>query len=170
MVINISKIKTEALLLFCRDLILSYKDNNELKSYDLDSSLMEEFNNIGIKILEEINKITFSQEYYIRNSKNFRVRAILNCYDFINKELSKNLKNSEEFNPSMLYFSMLTLWFKELEKESKSKEFIYFLLYPYENVYDKLLIKIKNIEYKNMSIKMLELSEKIIYKYEKVVL
>ena len=170
MVINISKIKTEALLLFCRDLILSYKDNNELKSYDLDSSLMEEFNNIGIKILEEINKITFSQEYYIRNSKNFRVRAILNCYDFINKEISKNLKKNEEFNPSMLYFSMLTLWFKELEKESNSKEFIYFLLYPYGTVYDKLLIGIKNVEYKNMSIKMIELAEKIIYKYDKVVL
>ena len=70
----------------------------------------------------------------------------------------------------MLYFSMLTLWFKELEKESNSKEFIYFLLYPYGTVYDKLLIGIKNVEYKNMSIKMIELAEKIIYKYDKVVL
>ena len=70
----------------------------------------------------------------------------------------------------MLYFSLLNLWFKELEKENKSKEFIYFLLYPYENVYDKLLIGIKNIEYKAMNIKMIELAEKIVYKYEKIVL
>ena len=33
MVINISKIKTEALLLFCKDLILSYKDVEELDNY-----------------------------------------------------------------------------------------------------------------------------------------
>lgn len=170
MVINISKIKTEALLLFCRDLILSYKDNNELKGYGLDNEVLIEFNNLGLTILNEINKITFSHGYYLKNSRNFRVKAILNCYDFINKEISKNLKKNEEFNPSMLYFSMLTLWFKELEKESNSKEFIYFLLYPYGTVYDKLLIGIKNVEYKNMSIKMIELAEKIIYKYDKVVL
>lgn len=46
----------------------------------------------------------------------------------------------------------------------------YFLLYPYGTVYDKLLIGIKNVEYKNMSIKMIELAEKVIYKYDKVVL
>ncbi|WP_198304312.1 hypothetical protein [Arcobacter vandammei] len=170
MVINISKVKTEALLLFCRDLILSYKDNNDTNSYGLDKEILIEFNNISLDILKEINKVTFSQDYYIKNRKNFRIKAILNCYDFINKELSKNLKENEEFNPSMLYFSLLTLWFKELGKENKSKEFIFFLLYPYEIVYDKLLIGIKNIEYKTMNIKMIELAEKVIYKYEKIVL
>lgn len=169
MVINISKIKTEALLLFCKDLIVSYKDSEELSKYGLDRDIFNEFNNIGLKILDEIEKVTFSQDYYLKNYKNFRVKAILNCYDFINKEITKNLKVNEEFNPSMLYFSMLTIWFKELQKENKSKEFIYFLIYPYENVYDKLLVQIKNIEYKSMNIKMIELAEKIIYKYDKVI-
>lgn len=170
MVINISKIKTEALLLFCKDLILSYKDIEELDNYGLDKNILTEFNIIGLAILNEINKVTFHQDYYLKNYKNFRVKAVLNCYDFISKEVSRNLQINQKFNPSMLYFSMLTLWFKELQKENKSKEFIYFLLYPYENVYDKLLVGIKNIEYKAMNIKMIELAEKIIYKYEKVVL
>ena len=170
MVINISKIKTEALLLFCKDLILSYKDIEELDNYGLDKNILTEFNIIGLAILNEINKVTFHQDYYLKNYKNFRVKAVLNCYDFISKEVSKNLQINQKFNPSMLYFSMLTLWFKELQKENKSKEFIYFLLYPYENVYDKLLVGRKNIEYKAMNIKMIELAEKIIYKYEKVVL
>ena len=170
MVINISKIKTEALLLFCKDLILSYKDVEEFDSYGLDKNILTEFNNIGLVILDEINKVTFPQDYYLKNYKNFRIKAVLNCYDFINKEVSKNLHINQAFNPSMLYFSLLNLWFKELEKENKSKEFIYFLLYPYENVYDKLLVGIKNIEYKAMNIKMIELAEKIVYKYEKIVL
>lgn len=167
MVINISKIKTEALLLFCKDLILSYKDNNDIKEYGLDRDILVEFNNIGLTILKEIEKITFSQDYYIRNRKNFRVKAILNCYDFINKEVSKNLKLNEEFNPSMLYFSLLTLWFKELNKESTSKEYIYFILYPYFQVYDKFLVNIKNLEFKGLNIKMIELAEKVIFNFDK---
>ena len=65
MVINISKIKTEALLLFCKDLILSYKDVEELDSYGLDKNILTEFNNIGLVILDEINKVTFPQDYYL---------------------------------------------------------------------------------------------------------
>lgn len=167
MVINISKIKTEALLLFCKDLILSYKDNNDIKEYGLDRDILVEFNNIGLTILKEIEKITFSQDYYIRNRKNFRVKAILSCYDFINKEVSKNIKINEEFNPSMLYFSLLTLWFKELNKESTSKEYIYFILYPYFQVYDKFLVNIKNLEFKGLNIKMIELAEKVIFNFDK---
>ncbi|QKF74249.1 hypothetical protein AFAEC_2104 [Aliarcobacter faecis] len=167
MVINISKIKTEALLLFCKDLILSYKDNNDIKEYGLDRDILVEFNNIGLTILKEIEKITFSQDYYIRNRKNFRIKAILSCYDFINKEVSKNLKLNEEFNPSMLYFSLLTLWFKELNKESTSKEYIYFILYPYFQVYDKFLVNIKNLEFKGLNIKMIELAEKVIFNFDK---
>ena len=65
--------------------------------------------------------------------------------------MSKNLKENEEFNPSMLYFSMLALWFKELDKESRNKEFIYFTIYPYSQIYNKFLIKNKDIEYKNIN-------------------
>jgi hypothetical protein len=67
----------------------------------------------------------------------------------------------------MLYFSLLAVWFKELNKESRSKEYIYFILYPYANVYDKLLVEIKNKEFKVLNIKMLELAEEIIYKFDR---
>ena len=67
----------------------------------------------------------------------------------------------------MLYFSLLALWFKELNKESKSKEYIYFILYPYSNVYDKLLVEIKDKEFKLLNIKMIELAEKVIYNFDK---
>ena len=109
-------------------------------------------------------------KYYIDNQKNFRVKAILKCYNFISKELEKNLKQNEEFNPSLLYFSILALWFKELNKESTSKEFIFFTLYPYSAIYDKFLIKMSNVEYKIMNIKMIELSEIIVSKYDRLAL
>ena len=67
----------------------------------------------------------------------------------------------------MLYFSLLAVWFKELNKESRSKEYIYFLLYPYSQVYDKLLIEIKNKEFRALNIKMIELAENVIYKFDK---
>jgi len=164
MILNISKIKTEALLLFCKDLIESYKDIKPDSKVDL--KLHEEFQAINQEILKQLLVTLREPRYYIENQKNFRVKAIINCYNFINNELSKNLKQNEEFNPSMLYFSFLALWFKELNKESTSKEFIFFTLYPYVNIYDKFLVKIKDIEYKTINIKMIELAEKVIYKFD----
>lgn len=168
MILNISKIKTESLLLFCKDLILSYINKEESTDYGLDKEVVSEFNKISLDILNEILKVTLKDEYYLKNRKHYRVKAILDTYNFINSEISKNFKENDSFNPSMLYFSMLTLWFNELEKESRSKEYIYFLLYPYANVYDKLLITIKNPEFKALNIKMIELAEKVIYKLDKV--
>ena len=95
------------------------------------------------------------------------IKAILNGYNFINNEISKNLKENETFNPSMLYFSLLALWFKELNKESTSKEYIYFILYPYFQVYDKFLVNMKDPEFKKLNIKMIELAEKVIYNFDK---
>lgn len=167
MILNLSKIKTESLLLICRDLILSYKDNEDIQTYGLDNEVSKNFNSVSQDILKEIQKVTFKDEYYIKNQKHYRVRAIIDAYNFINKELSKELKKDEVFNPSMLYFSLLAVWFKELNKESKSKEYIYFIIYPYSHTYDKLLLNIQSIEFKNMNIKMLELAEKIIFKLDK---
>jgi hypothetical protein len=167
MILNLSKIKTESLLLFCKDLILSYKDKGDIEKYVTDKDIIEGFNNIGNDMLKEISKITFPQNYYLENRKHYRIKAILDGYNFINKEISKNLKQNEEFNPSMLYFSLLALWFKELNKESKSKEYIYFIIYPYSHVYDKFLVEIKDKEFKLLNIKMIELAEKIIYKFDK---
>ena len=62
----------------------------------------------------------------------------------------------------MLYFSMLATWFAELQKESKSKQYIYFIIYPYANVYDKLLVNIKDQAFKNMNIEMINIAEKIV--------
>lgn len=145
MILNISKIKTEALLLFCRDLINTYKDVKPKTKSDLD--LYYEFETINSDILKQLSNILYEPKYYIDNQKNFRVKAILKCYNFISKELEKNLKQNEEFNPSLLYFSILALWFKELNKESTSKEFIFFTLYPYSFISDKSIIFIFIILY-----------------------
>ena len=144
MILNLSKIKTESLLLFCRDLILSYKDKVDLENSGVDKDIIENFNNIGINMLKEIKKVTYSDTYYLNNRKTSRVKAILEGYNFINKEISTNLKENQSFNPSMLYFSLLALWFKELNKESRSKEDIFFINYPYFHAYDKLLVEMKN--------------------------
>ena len=170
MILNLSKIKTESLLLFCKDLILSYKDNEDLENYGVDKEILEEFNNIGNDMLKQILNVTLSQNYYLENRKHYRIKAILDGYNFINNEVSNHLKQNEEFNPSMLYFSLLALWFKELNKESTSKEFIFFTLYPYSFIYDKFLIKMSDVEYKIMNIKMIELSEIIVSKYDRLIL
>ncbi|MBD3829327.1 MAG: hypothetical protein IE890_02450 [Arcobacter sp.] len=167
MILNVSKIKTESLLLFCKDLILSYKDRVDVNDYGMDKEVIEKFNNIGNDMLKQILNVTFPQNYYLQNRKHYRIKAVLDGYNFINDEISKNLKENEAFNPSMLYFSLLAVWFKELNKESRSKEYIYFLLYPYSQVYDKLLIEIKNKEFRALNIKMIELAENVIYKFDK---
>ena len=167
MILNLSKIKTQSLLLFCKDLILSYKGKDDIEKYIIDKYVIEKFNNIGNDMLKQISNVTYPQNYYLENRKHYRIKVVLDGYNFINNEISKNLKENEEFNPSMLYFSLLALWFKELNKEAKSKEYIYFILYPYSNVYDELLVGIKDKEFKILNIKMIELAEKIIYKFDK---
>ena len=167
MILNVSKIKTQSLLLFCKDLILSYKDKLDLENYGVDKDVIENFNNIGNDMLKQISNITYPQNYYLENRKHYKIKSILDGYNFINNEISKNLKQNEEFNPSMLYFSLLALWFKELNKESKSKEYIYFILFPYANVYDKFLVEIKDKDFKLLNIKMIELAEEVIYKFDK---
>ena len=167
MILNLSKIKTQSLLLFCKDLILSYKGKDDIEKYIIDKYVIEKFNNIGNDMLKQISNVTYPQNYYLENRKHYRIKVVLDGYNFINNEISKNLKQNEEFNPSMLYFSLLALWFKELNKEAKSKEYIYFILYPYSNVYDELLVGIKDKEFKILNIKLIELAEKIIYKFDK---
>ncbi|MGB0989503.1 hypothetical protein CRV03_07635 [Arcobacter sp. F155] len=171
MILNLSKIKTEALLLFCKDLILSYKDKED-SFFNIDKETVKYINTISEEILTQINNVTFPTEHYLKNKKHYRISAVLKAYDFINNSLTKEFEKIEEskrvFNPSMLYFSMLAVWFKELDKESRSKEYIYFTIYPYANVYDKLLINIKDENFKKINIMMLELAETIIYNYNSI--
>jgi hypothetical protein len=166
MIINLSKIKTEALLLLCRDIITSY-ENSEEKNFLINEDIKIYMNNVSKDILKELNKIIRDNDFYIKNrSTSYRVSGVLKAYNFISSELSKEFKEGVEFNPSMLYISLLAMWFKELSKESKSKEYIYFLLYPYSNVYDKLLLKIKDEKFKIMNINMIEIAERVILKYD----
>ena len=166
MILNISKIKTESLLLFCKDLILAYKDKDDVNISGTDRKLIEKFNKISDEMLKQIDKATFPSDYYIKNRKHYRIKAVLDGYNFINKEISKSLEKKEAFNPSMLYFSLLALWFKELNKESRSKEYIFFTIYTYSNVYDELLVKIKNSDFKKLNISMIEVAEEVIYKLD----
>ena len=170
MILNLSKIKTEALLIFCKDLISSYKDKEE-KLFDIDDEIDKYISEISNDMYKQMNNCTFPNEHYIKNRTHYRIKAVLEAYNFINKEITKELSDGEKgklFNPAMLYFSLLAVWFKELDKESRSKEYIYFTIYPYANVYDKLLVNIKDEQFKRLNIAMLELAERVIYKLDKV--
>lgn len=167
MILNLSKIKTEALLLFCKDLISSYKEKDE-KIFNIDDDINKYINDISDDMYKQMQNCTFPNEYYMKNRKHYRIKAVLDGYNFINKELTHELEKGKVFNPAMLYFSLLAVWFKELDKESRSKEYIYFIIYPYANVYDKLLLNIKDEEFKSLNIAMMEVAEKVVYKLDKI--
>lgn len=167
MILNLSKIKTEALLLFCKDLILSYKDKEE-KIFNISDEIDQYMCEISDDMLKNICNITFENEHYLQNRKHYRIKAVLDAYNFINSEISQSLKDKTEFNPSMLYFALLATWFKELDKESRSKEYIYFIIYPYSNVYDKLLLNIDDEKFKRLNISMIEIAEKVILELDRL--
>jgi len=170
MVINSSKIKTEALLLLCRDIITSYEDNKN-ENFSINKDIKEYMTEVSSDILKELNKVIRDNAFYIDNrATSYRVASILKAYNYISSELSKEFKEGAEFNPTMLYIALLSMWFKELDKESKAKEYIYFLLYPYSKIYDKLLLNIEDEKFKIMNIKMLEIAERVILKYDKFLL
>lgn len=161
MVLNLSKIKTEALLLFCKDLILQYQNNNE-NIFGIDQSTVNLIDYTTQNFLKAINSTIHEHKYYIQHSQNSRIKSIILSYEFIGKELSKLLKEGKPFNPSMLYIALLATWFTEYGNESESKEFIYFSLYPYAQVYDTLLINQKNTEYKALNLSMINVAETVI--------
>jgi len=163
MILNTSKIKTEALLLFCKDIILSYQQKEDA-SFNVNEEVKEYVNSVTEDILKQLNLCTKPNEFYLKQKNNSRVKAILASYNFINKNVSKELENRKTFNPSMLYLSLMATWFAELGMESKSKEFIYFSMYPYADIYDKLLINIKDTHFKALNISMIDTAETIIYK------
>lgn len=165
MILNISKIKTEALLLFCKDIILSYNLRDEVL-FDVEEEVKTYINSVTSDILKQLHLCTHPNDFYLKKQRNSRIKAVLSAYNFINKSLSKELQDGKTFNPSMLYLSMMATWFAELSKESKSKEFIYFSIYPYADVYDKLLINIKDVNFKALNISMLDIAERITVKLD----
>lgn len=168
MIINTDKIKTEALLVFCRDLIDSYKKIDTM--IDVSIELKQKIATETDTILAQINKITRSNNFYMSNKNHFKVKAILNCYYFLKDKCENSLATNELFNPSMLYFSFLTFWFAELQKEKNSKEYMFFNIYPFCEVYDDFIIKTNNTKYKMLNLKMSEIAENIILAYNKTII
>ena len=168
MILNLTKIKTEALLLFCKDLIQAYEQNSS-NFFNIEDEIIKFIDDEIIKLLDQINKCTKRKEYYLNKQTNFHIRAVLKSYDQINLQISKNFNEKEPFNPSMLCFALLSTWFAELEKESKSPEYLYFSLYSYSIVYDKLMIEANNSQFKLINIKMLNIAESTIKQYDKFI-
>jgi hypothetical protein len=166
MILNTSKIKTEALLLFCKDIIFSYQTANS-DLFDIDNELKVFIEKNTNEILRELNKLTKPYDFYLRQKNSVYVKAILLSYEYLNTSLNKHLENGKTFNPSMLYFSLLATWFAELQKEARSKEYIYFIIYPYALVYDKLLLNLTNQEFKALNISMITIAEKVIMGLDK---
>jgi len=163
MILNISKIKTEALLLFCRDLIDAYAKSKE-QLFDVNEDIVAYIDNTIIQLQKAINYSVQPQQYYIYNCKNSRIKAILKSYEYINSSISKHLLQGQQFNPAMLCFSLLTTWFAEFGYEKNSKEFIYFTIYPYSQIYDKLLLNLDNKEYKVLNVSMITIAEDVMLK------
>lgn len=164
MIINTSSVKTEALLLFCRDIIDNYKLSDE-NLFNIGEDL-KKFVGLNIDDLEHaINVIIQKNDYYIRNRKIHRIKIILKYYNFLNKTISQYFQNDTSFNPSMICFSLLATWFKELEHQKESKEFIYFTIYPYGEIFDNLIVNIKDDKYKKLNIKMIQIAEDVLIKF-----
>ena len=125
MIINSTKVKTEALLLFCRDLITSYnRDNDDM--FSINSNIKTFMNDRIEQLLKAINISVQPIDYYTRNSKVSRISIILKTYQYINNSVSKQLKDGDKFNPSMLCFALLSTWFAELDITKEDKEFLFF--------------------------------------------
>ncbi len=161
MIINSSKVKTEALLLFCRDLIESYKINKN-QVFNIDNVTREFIDDRSEQLLCAINLIVQPTDYYLRNSKVSRITVILKSYDYITKQITKKFREKDPFNPAMLCFGLLCSWFAELSINEDEKEFLYFSIYPYGEIYDKLLLNINDSSYKKINLSMLNIAENVV--------
>jgi hypothetical protein len=166
MIVNISKIKTEALLLLSKELIKSYIYKDE-KIFFVDETTTKFIEDRTYDIYTNIIKTIHKDEAYT-NGSNVHARFVMKYFDFLNKQITKELKMGEPFNPSVLLFSMLATWFLELGHESKSKEYLYFSLFTYGEIYDLMFVNTQDVAYKAMNIKMVDIAERIIYKYDGV--
>lgn len=166
MIINSSKVKSEALLLLCKELITSYQNNDEI-FFQISPQMKSFIDEQTQYLLKAINVVTQSKDYYIRNIRVSRIALIVKSYDFINTTLSKRFQKGEKFNPAMLCFALLSTWFAELSINENEKEFLYFSLYPYSEIYDTMLLHIEDIEYKKLNLSMLQIAEETIYALHK---
>jgi len=166
MILNIEDIKTEALLLFCRDLIQTYQ-NSDIELFKIDKKLKIFISKHIEDLSKAINTVALPNEYYLRNAKVSRISMIIKQYSSLNKMVSKYLYDNAPFNPAMLCFSLLATWFKELEQATNSKQYVVFTIYPYWEIYDSLLINIEDNDYKKLNSSMIDIAETVILKYYK---
>jgi len=163
MIINSSKVKSEALLLFCRELILSY-ENSDDSIFDISTDIKTFIDEQTKQLYKAINVVIQPNDYYIRNTRVTRIAIIIKTYEHISKNISKQFAKGDVFNPAMLCFALLSTWFAELSITEDDKEFLYFNIYPYSEIYDKLLLHINNIQYKQLNLTMLQIAEDTIFK------
>jgi hypothetical protein len=163
MIINSSKVKSEALLLFCRELILSYEKSDD-DLFDISTEIKTFIDEQTKQLNRAINVVIQPNDYYMRNTRVTRIAIIIKTYEFLSSTISKKLAKGDVFNPAMLCFALLSTWFAELSITEEDKEFLYFNIYPYSEIYDKLLLNIDQIQYKQLNIKMLQIAEDTIFK------
>ncbi len=150
-------------MLFCRELINSYQNSDE-NIFNISDSIKIFVDEQTEHLHKAINVSIQPKDYYIRNIRVSRIAIILKTYDHINANISKKLKQGDKFNPAMLCFALLSTWFAELSINEDDKEFLYFTLYPYSEIYDKLLLNLEDINYKNLNLNMLSIAEDTIFK------
>jgi len=164
MIVNIYEAKTEALLFMCREIILFYRDK-DTNSFNISANIKKYIYQEIETILKGINAIIQPKQYYIQNQKFVRMRYIIQYVNFLEQQLSIMLKKNEVFNPSILVVSLLTTWFKEFEIVD-NKVYVFFKIYPYWEFFDKIFIEIKDKRFKQISYKMLDISERLLLKYK----
>jgi hypothetical protein len=163
MIINIEQIKTEALLIFCKDLIISYQNSKIV--VDIENEIIEKMQIQTDLILKEIDKIIKPYNFYLQNQNNFKIKAILNAHSFLITFCNKEFKNNEVFNPFILVLSILTYWFGEFGKGKNIKQYIFFSIYPFCEIYDNFFVKTKNTNYKIINLKTIEIAEELTKAY-----
>lgn len=162
MIINISKVKSESLLLFCRDLIESYNQNDSIAFEN--KELNEFIEQRTAQLLKAINIYCQDIPYYLRNSKVSRIAMIIKSYNYLNNTINKKLQKNQLFNPLMLCFTLLSTWFAEFSQCEDDKDFLFFTRYPYGEIFDQFLIQNEDAQFKKLNITMLNISEDAINK------
>ena len=158
MILNLSDIKTEALLLLCRDIIEAYGKDSDI--FSLDKEIIDKIKIVVDDISKQLNKVLRPNSYYTDNQQLSKVTFTLKAYNMLNNTLSTKFKNDQLFDPFMLCISMIHTWFIELQRENKNKKYIFFLLYTYTDIFD-MIVSIKDKKYQKLSLEMMNIAESV---------
>lgn len=115
MILNTSKIKTEALLLFCKDIILSYQEANQ-DLFDINSEVKEFIQKNTQEILRELNKVTKPNDFYWAKREHAYVKAVLRSYEYLNKTLNQQLEKGKPLTLRCFVFHFLHLGLPSYKK------------------------------------------------------